>query len=310
MEAALYNIRLQREQIANRSVDLTWVFTQTLFMELNTVLWALSYPEVRKERPRQEIEEYVQLAKDGIALASQRWPGVESALELYENLIAACLKVYDGKEEASYVISSPSSMPSRTVHYDAAALPALSSDSTVASSSASYQAPTTADSSTFGSYVGSDQASDGHSPSPASLRDFGVPRPLRTNPDHNAERIQPLFEYTTASHDVPFDPNSVYNTLPTAFPDFQQYSQGYGGLPGFMGNPTYYMPSKDENLYLGIIGDQYSQYLHAPYAPHQPLQTLSQEQQIELMTNLEKTGLNNAIPPGYIKPEFSDLYDQ
>ena len=63
--AALYNIRLQREQIANKSVDLTWVFTQTLFMELNTVLWALSYPEVRRENPRQEIEEYVQLAKDG-----------------------------------------------------------------------------------------------------------------------------------------------------------------------------------------------------------------------------------------------------
>ena len=66
VEAALYNIRLQREQIANKSVDLTWVFTQTLFMELNTVLWALSYPEVRKENPRQEIEEFVQLAKDGM----------------------------------------------------------------------------------------------------------------------------------------------------------------------------------------------------------------------------------------------------
>lgn len=309
MEAALYNIRLQREQIANRSVDLTWVFTQTLFMELNTVLWALSYPEVRKERPREEIEEYVQLAKDGIALASQRWPGVESALELYESLIAACLKVYDGKEEVSYVIRSPSSRPSRAVHYDAAP-PALSSGSTAASSSASYQAPTTADSSTFSSYVGSDQASDGHSPSPTSLRDFGLPRHFQTNSDLDAERIQPLFEYTTAFTDVPFDPNSVYNTLPTAFPDFQHYGQGYGGSPGFMGNPAYYMPSKDENLYLGTIGDQYSQYLHAPYAPHQPLQSLSQEQQTELMTNLEKTGFSKSIPPGYKRPEFSNSYDQ
>lgn len=279
-------------------------------MELNTVLWALSYPEVRKERPRQEIEEYVQLAKDGIALASRRWPGVESALELYESLIAACLKVYDGKEGAYYVIGSPSGRPSRASHYDIAALPALSSASTVASSSASHQAPTTTDSSSFGSYVGSDQVSDSQSPSPASLRDLGVLHSLQTNPDQDVERLQPLFEYTAAFQDVPFDPNSLYNTLPTAFPDFQHYGEGYGGTLGFMGNPAYYMPSKDENFYLGTIGDQYSQYLHAPYAPHQPLQSLSQEQQIELMTNLEKTGLSKAIPPGYKSPETSNLYDR
>ena len=309
VEAALYNIRLQREQIANKSVDLTWVFTQTLFMELNTVLWALSYPGVRKEKSRKEVEEYVQLAKDGIALASERWPGVASALELYENLTGACLKMYDGDAETSYVIGSPSSRPSRPPLPNDVTPPILSNSSTVASSSASRKAPVTAASSSFGSYVGSDQASDLPSLSPASPRELGVASSWQSDPLQDVEPRQPRFDYTAAYQNTPFDPKSFYNALPTVFPNPQHSDSEYSGAPFFTGNPAFYMPSHDEDFYLGTIGDQYSQYLHAPYTPHQPLQCLNQEQQIELMTNLEKNGLDKNNPQGYVKLELNSEYD-
>ena len=309
VEAALYNIRLQREQIANKSVDLTWVFTQTLFMELNTVLWALSYPGVRKEKSRKDIEEYVQLAKDGIALASERWPGVESALELYENLAGACLKMYDGDAETSYVIGSPSSKPSRPLSHNDVTPPILSNSSTVASSSASRKAPTTAASSSFGSYVGSDQASDLPSLSPASPRELGVAPAWPSDPLQDAELRQPRFDYTPGYQNTPFDPTSFYNALPTVVSNLQQCDSDHRGAPFFTGNPAFYMPSHDEDFYLGTIGDQYSQYLHAPYIPHQPLQSLNQEQQIELMANLENNGLGKNNPQGYVKLELNSECD-
>ena len=274
-------------------------------MELNTTLWALSYPEVRKAKRRHEIEEYVQLAKDGIALASERWPGVESALELYENLVRACLKVYDGSAETSYVIGSPSSRTSRTSLNDAVTPPALSSASTVGNFNASDQSSRTADSSSFGSYVGSDEASDRRSLSPASSRDFIPTQSLQPDQYQKPTVVPRSFEYQTAFQDFPFDPKSLHNTLPIGFPNL--HNPGYGVAPQFPGNTAFYIPNQDEDFYLGTIGDQYSQYLHAPYIPHQPLQSLSQEQQIELMTNLEKTGLSAAIP-AYVKPEYSELY--
>ena len=42
----------------------------------------------------------------------------------------------------------------------------------------------------------------------------------------------------------------------------------------------------------GSIWEQYSQYLHAPYHPQQPLQALSPQQQMELMQDLETAGLD------------------
>lgn len=44
--------------------------------------------------------------------------------------------------------------------------------------------------------------------------------------------------------------------------------------------------------------------------PHQPLQSLSQEQQIELMANLEKTGLSDVENEGHTMPDYSVLYER
>ena len=106
-EAAQFNVRIQRQQINAKLVDLTWIFTQSLFMAVNTLLWALSYPIIRKEHPRAEVDKDLEIALEAIHLTSLKWPGVESALELYVTFVEACRKACDGDSEASYGIRSP-----------------------------------------------------------------------------------------------------------------------------------------------------------------------------------------------------------
>ncbi|KAB8339200.1 hypothetical protein FH972_022134 [Carpinus fangiana] len=106
-EACEFNIHMQREQIQTRSVELTWIFTQSLFMAVNTILWSLSYKEVRQLHSREKVKDHLDLALEAIKLASERWPGVSSALELYELLIDACLTIYE-KETGDVPISAAS----------------------------------------------------------------------------------------------------------------------------------------------------------------------------------------------------------
>lgn len=94
-DACEYNIYMHREQISKGNVDLTWIFTQSLFMAINTLLWSLSYVEVRRKHKRQDVEKHLEIAMEGIQLASDRWPGVASAVQLYHNLIIAIMKVYE-----------------------------------------------------------------------------------------------------------------------------------------------------------------------------------------------------------------------
>ena len=94
-DASVFNIEIQRSQLASNSVDLIWIFTQSLFMALNTVLWSLSISEIREKHPKPEVMRHIEMAQEAIYLSSARWPGVESALDLYGTLIVAYLKVYD-----------------------------------------------------------------------------------------------------------------------------------------------------------------------------------------------------------------------
>lgn len=110
-EACEFNIYMQRDQIKTRSVELTWIFTQSLFMAVNTILWSLSYREVRQHAPKDRVRQHLDLALDAIKLASERWPGVYSALELYELLIDACLSIYE-KETGDVPISAASPLDS------------------------------------------------------------------------------------------------------------------------------------------------------------------------------------------------------
>ena len=264
-EASLFNIDMQREQIATSSVDLTWIFTQSLFMALNAILWALSYPEIRREYPKERVEDHIQVAQTAIGLASERWPGVESALELYQNLIAACLKVYDGSSETSYVVDSSSSKASPASLGDAMTPPPLPSPF----SSPPYQEKRAPRSSSSGYYP--QQVSP-------NLSNYSVSDPGDFQPNV-VPKIgrQSSFNHATPYQDSMFKPESFFNPFPQTFPEIQPYN-----------NPFAY----NDTQYLGNLGEQYSQYLHAPYMPQQPLRALNREEQAELMRNLENTPLD------------------
>ncbi len=257
-------------------------------MELNTALWALSYPEVRKENPKHEMEEYVQMAQDGIRFASERWPGVESALELYENLIRACLKAYDGN--TSYVIRSPSNKASTLPPYKVMTPPSISK---VVSANVSRRELPIARSSPFPNVIDADQTSDQRIASSPARSESTFTESQRSFPNQMSFSQQPSFQYTTTYPNTTFDPYSVYNTLPT--PSIHTWNPGVSPefQPAQLG--AYFAPQQEPGLYFDTIGDQYSQYLHAQYTPQQPLQSLNQQQQLELMTNLEKTGLTSML---------------
>ncbi|KAL6718094.1 hypothetical protein ACLMJK_004180 [Lecanora helva] len=265
-EASLFNIQMQREQITTSSVDLTWIFTQSLFMALNAILWALSYPEIRREYTKERVEDSIDVAQEAISLASERWPGVESALELYQNLIAACLKAYDGNSDISYVVDSSSSKASPASLRDATTPPPLPSpffstpyhDHQVSrSSSAGYQQHLSPTLSTY------------------SVSDPGMPNDFPNNVMPQMPR-QSSFDYGLVYQESPFNPDSMFNPFPQNFPVPQ----------------SNHASANDSEQYLCYPGEQYSQYLHAAYMPQQPVQALNQEQQAQLMRNLENTPLD------------------
>ena len=280
-EASRFNIHVQREQISTKSVDLTWIFTQSLFMALNTLLWALSYPEIRRNHPKLEVENHLQTAQEAVFLASERWPGVEAALELYDTLIHACLKAYDGNSNASYVIGSPSNQVATGSHSDITTPPALSSPSTVHSSLSS----------------GHDQ------PSPFNFSGFSDRQPQMHS--HASPQVPPVVgvvppqsvylqsaEFAEASE---FNPRSYNNRLPDPI--------NYAFRPSTMQGQLR-APFHDQSFYLGSIGDQYAQYLQSQYAPQETLASLDLEQQSELMDTLERdrlAGIFDQMPP---TPDF------
>jgi hypothetical protein len=106
-KAVISNIYMHRAQIQARNVEMTWIFTQAIFMTINTVLWTLSYYEVRAAHSREEVEGHLDVAVHCIRQAIERWPGVASAIELYENLIKACMKIYDKDGDIPIAAGSP-----------------------------------------------------------------------------------------------------------------------------------------------------------------------------------------------------------
>jgi hypothetical protein len=107
-EACRYNISMHQSQIERKNVDVTWIFTQTVFMAINTMLWSLSYEEVRKRHNREEVEGHLMIAMRAIQFASERWPGVASAIQLYQSLMEAILKIYEKDGDVPISAATPS----------------------------------------------------------------------------------------------------------------------------------------------------------------------------------------------------------
>ncbi|MCJ1312871.1 hypothetical protein MMC25_006547, partial [Agyrium rufum] len=279
-DAVIFNIKVQRQQMAIKSVDVTWIFTQELYMALNTLLWTLSYPEIRKAYPKSEVSGYLEMGREAIWLTSERWPGVESALDLYSTLIEACLKGYENDEKKADSADKPqiASVP-HTLSDEAGSSPALSNSSTLKSSPGSSRRG-----------LDWDQTGTGveFTENPASQSWPLVPH---KTPESDA----------ASSHSLIYSPQSygmAHVQTPTAQPIF--YAQA--SLPPLLPPGTSFTtseyhvaksswsPAQQDNLFWGLSDDPYAQFLDTQYLPQEPLQSLDLQQQTELMSALEEDG--------------------
>lgn len=273
-KASIFNVAMQREQIATGSVDLTWIFTQSLFMALNTILWSLSYPDIRRDHPIDEVRGHLDVALEAIMLAAQRWPGVESALLLYRSLVAACLKAYNTDE--SYVVHSPSNpsnhaTPSSTQDISPPAMSSPSSTTTSFQSQARYKSPVV-------------ESKPQHPIQPQT----SSPPTLLTPPYTNTAAA------STASTTTTPDMNytgliNPFNTFPTVVPGLPGWDPNFAMASTTASHLAYVNASVDPMNWTGSsIANQYSQYFNEAFpVPDWRGRTLSHQEQVELMASLE-----------------------
>ncbi|KAJ5564608.1 hypothetical protein N7513_000850 [Penicillium frequentans] len=279
-ESATFNVAMHKEQMVTGSVDLTWIFTQSLFMALNTILWTLSYPEIRKDHPIEEVQSYLDMALEVVVYSAERWPGVQSALLLYKRLVAACLKAYTTEE--SFVVHSPSNHPTPTSSQGLTTPPAMSSPS----------------SSTTASYYSHGYRSSNHVLSDDASTEIDRSAPNASIWDAvNVYSHKPPSQYpsegfcapTALYADVSIDPNTPYNSMPSVVPGVQGWDPNFSLASTTASHLTYVDATVDPMQWTYSIGDQYSQYFNEPFPiPNWRERTLSQQEQIELMASLEQ----------------------
>ena len=277
---------MHRQQIATKSVDLTWIFTQSLFAALNIILWSIFYAQVQKEHSKEELQTLLRTSHEGIYLAAERWPGVKSALALYGHLGAACLKIYDSETDSFRLVRSSSN---QSLHEDPetfSTYPQPSSNSIIAVSTSS------------------DHDSDRSIPTSVMLQANHMPLGNVNNSLSLLEHILPRSGISDVGRSdttwpslstTPFGLNETHNHFSWNLPDLQLWTA-----------PVQQSPEHN----LGVIGDQYLQYFQLPYVPDQSTRRLSQEEQIELMNNLETDGLYGRTQEAPNEPSnyFPDLW--
>lgn len=270
-DACEYNVYMQREQIAKKNVDLTWIFTQSIFMAINTMLWSLSYVEVRRKHSKASVEKHLDVAMDAIQLASERWPGVASAVQLYHNLISAVLKIYEKDGDIPISAATPSS----DVASPANMLPdpyrsRTTSPATV--SSASVATPPGAP--PFG-YLQQHARRSVEQPPPVPYRsDANYAQPLSSPPAYPSPSfvqapghahpngalptLQTAHSYPSQTHNGMFDPNSYSNPMPAFRPEYT--------MPTWNGTAQQHMQyPPDPNAHLQQI---YTGYTNAAFDPN------------------------------------------
>ena len=236
-EASQYNIHRQREQIRVGNIDLTWIFTQQIFMAINTILWALSYSRVRELHSREAVENNLKTALDAAEYASERWPGVNSAKELYENLIVACMRIYEKDGDVPIAAMSPvstSSIPAQS-NSSQATSPATNSTKSVA---------TPPDGSSLSHKASRPAAPPARHSEPSPQHTFLTPNskpqtsaytPVlgpSSAPEVSRSRDNPTQNlHFDGMLGVSYDPNSQYNKLPTTFSNLAEWDQLPNVLP-------------------------------------------------------------------------------
>ena len=306
-EASIFNIALQKAQVEGNLIDITWIFTQAIFMALNTVLWSLSYQAIRESHPKEEVLSHVQDALTAIDLCADRWPGVQSARQLYEHLIQGCIRAYDFQAPVSERLSPGSTQDaasplSQIFSYSPASSAPTSfagpqSPPSYNNSYAAFNPPITQPQQppvnpqySYGndaSFQGTTKANDTmHNQAATFAPQNGNISQTRSLQGHPAMSLSP--EPSKQNTTNPFADNFLQvsgQPLPAWNMDTTStvYANGY---------PAFAPMDMDQQPWLGSFGDAYSQYMQQTFFPtaHQQ-RTLDESQQTELMAALERSQL-------------------
>jgi hypothetical protein len=298
-DACQYNIYMTQKQIETKTVDMTWIFVQAIFMCVNTMLWTLSYSEVRRVHSREEVEAHMNVALESIRLSSERWPGVASAMGLYYNLIEACMRIFDKDGDVPITAGSPSDTASVVSSNMIDGINRSRTTSPATASTASVSTPSDKVSPPFGYLPKQNQPifnfnnvqSNGSSPFASS-----------PNPPHASIHTSPgqphLHAYTDMSPKTSIDSAMpMYSYPPTT--QFTPLPSTYAELPHW--NPTFSMPQQEpfsmptmplsspfyNEVYAANQGYELADYMNPGWSQDARANGLNQQQQTQLMQDFE-----------------------
>lgn len=260
-DACEYNVYVQHQQIHKKNVDLTWIFTQSIFMVINTMLWSLSYVEVRRKHPREDVKKHLDVAMECIQLASERWPGVLSAVQLYTKFIEAIMRIYEKDVDVPISAMSPSDGPSPGSQFQEATARSRAASPATASSQSIVTPPERQ--SPFG-YIGQQSRTSIEEPPPL---------PYRNNSDYSPSSFQakasgPISLRNHSSDSIP----TLSNAHPQQHAQEQLYRSNvqFTALPAFTPNltvPDWSAPQPSQMMYSTAPMQSQNPYAHSAFDP-------------------------------------------
>jgi hypothetical protein len=273
-DASAYIIKLQAKQIESAMIDITWIFLLSLFMAVNTILWTISYPEVRALHSKEELDECINIALDIIVKCRERWPGTAAASSLYSKLAKACLRSYDTTDGSHPPSSLSANSPSSLTDNNS---PSASEHSSATTGSLAYS-QTTYSSPQF-SYV--------FNQIPETLPEFDYSTP--PPPPYAGFRSNSIFVNPSSGQSDRrfsyFPPEFVQpSTLPNVWHPMTLSQVPVPTHNTVLADPTYFMQPTPYSFGGQLHTDQ-------SYDTVMRQGSLSQEQQVELMQSLETDGL-------------------
>jgi hypothetical protein len=282
-DASAYNIKIQSKQMETAMVDITWIFLLALFMAVNTILWTISYPEVRALHKKEELEEHIDIALDIIVKCRERWPGTTAASRLYSKLAQACLRSYESDIESSH---PPSSLSANSPSLTDANSPSASEHSSATTGSVAHSQKTYHSPPQFG-YVFDqmpeqipkfDYGNSMQPPQPSFRSNSIFVNPSSAQSDRRSSCFPPDFAHPqTLPH--------AWNPMPTGTyqPHVPAPAAPMPMVNNSMGDPTFFMQPTAYSYGPQLYAENYDTDMRQG--------SLSQQQQIELMESLETEGL-------------------
>ncbi|KAF2866450.1 fungal-specific transcription factor domain-containing protein [Massariosphaeria phaeospora] len=295
-EACEYNIHMTRKQIETKSVDLTWIFTQAIFMAINTMLWTLSYSEVRRTYGREDVERHLQVALESVELSAERWPGVLSALELYRNLIGACMRIYDKDGDIPITAGSPSDTASVVSNSIVEGINRSRTTSPATASTASVTTPSERSQPPFGYLPNQPQPLFGFSTSQSNVFDTSPgaqSASLHSSPPQAPHQsyIDPVAKVDSNVPNINYPATTQFAPLPATFSALPQWTPNFS-LPQ---QDSFSGPTISHALTSPIYNEYYAanqgypmvDYLYPQWSSENRGMGLNQQQQMQLMQDFQ-----------------------